>query len=194
MTGRGILMIIGGDSMKRPPGQALLFVSGAILAFINAFAFIALALGTMVLTIFATAAKAAEGFFSLLSAAESAAGISMLPGTGYIVPYLVISFIYVIVCFMAGIMGMAQGKNILKANKLFILGIVLIGLEIFSLTFNHLVMSMPIIPLNTAVGIILPVLYLIGAFLNKQAASSYSNYLGESDPNKPSDYPNSRLE
>ena len=86
-------------------------------------------------------------------------------GNSDLATLIVVNIILAIINIIGGIMGIVQRKNLSKANILLVFGIVLIAARIVALII------LGFSGFTDLIGLALPVLYVIGAYQNKNAAA-----------------------
>ncbi len=114
----------------------------------------------------------AAGIAALGVAAES--NVSFGTVTSDISPTVwiavVLGFVGVVAEFVAGIIGVANAKKPEKANTCFIWGVIVIAVNVISNIVMAITYPDGFSVWSTLLGLVLPVLYLIGAVLNKKSA------------------------
>ena len=130
------------------PGKGLLKVSGILLIIFSAISILVLILGMIA-----------------ASAAASLGGdIAALAG-GVAIGVLILGLVSAVFSLVMGILGVKYANIPAKATVCLVFAIIAIALQVVSLIMNGgngIVM--------TLIGLVIPVLYLIGALRNKQAA------------------------
>ncbi|MGN0477269.1 MAG: hypothetical protein ACI4HM_08040 [Ruminococcus sp.] len=117
------------------------------------------------------------GSLSLIISLVTMAGIGVLAAAGYSSGLLwasgIFSLLSAIAEFVAGILGVANWSKPAKAMSCIVFGIIIILLSVLS-TVVYLVAYPDGFGFSTIIsmfaGLVLPVLYLIGAFSNKKKA------------------------
>lgn len=117
------------------------------------------------------------GAIALIVALLSIAGIAVLIasgiGTALLYGALVVSIIQCIIFFVAGILGVVYAKKKEKAGTVIVFGIVLIILNVLSIILS--VVSGGQVNASVIISFILPVLYLVGGYLNKNSVPAENN-------------------
>ncbi|MDR2670880.1 MAG: hypothetical protein LBC26_04075 [Oscillospiraceae bacterium] len=89
--------------------------------------------------------------------------VDLLGGSGLLVAATILILIGGAVELVAGIFGVLYAERPDKAQTCIVMGIIVTALSLVSNVLNFSVQSL-------VLGLVLPVLYLVGAFKNKQAA------------------------
>lgn len=113
----------------------------------------------------------AIGFVGVILALLGTAAL-ILMGANSLVLYasIALSIVSVIIQFIAGIMGVKYCEVPEKAQKCFNMGIAIIALNVLSAILTIVTNSFN--PLNFVIGLIIPVLFLIGASKNKASINA----------------------
>ncbi len=132
--------------MQNAPGKSFLKVTGILFIVFGAIA-------------------AVLGLIAMLGAglAAQVSGVA----AGLIVFSGLVTLVLSAANIFVGIFGVKNCENLEKAQSCFILGIILVGLQIVSSIINMVSGSFSI--LNMLIGLILPCLFLYGAMQNKKA-------------------------
>lgn len=157
-------------------GKTLLQVVGIILIIWGAITLISGIISVV------TANKAATDggqMLDLLNSTASAAGLNYTYTASGLMISAIIAVVTGAVQLVAAIIGVVNCNKPEKAQICFIMGIVLIVVVLAESVYGAVSGTFSI--LSTILGLILPVLYFIGANFNKQAAEQNQPYVAEQD-------------
>ena len=141
-------------------GAKFLKVTGILMIIFSAIA--------LVLEIILAAGIAALGVAAVESNVSLGTVTSAISPTVWIA--VVLGFVGVVAEFVAGIIGVANAKKPEKANTCFIWGVIVIAVNVISNIVMAITYPAGFSVWSALSGLVLPVLYLIGAVLNKKSA------------------------
>lgn len=111
------------------------------------------------------------GLIAVIGVAALAALLGGEANSGLLTLSAILTLLSGVVSLIAGILGVKNAAVLAKAQLLIIFGIVTAGLSVLGNILN-VVGGSSFSPVNLAIGLVLPALYLIGAFQNKKLADS----------------------
>jgi len=168
--------------MPNAPGKGLLKVTGILMVIFASIEILLLLLGSGLMMLVGFIAGTAADTAGVLNEAMATAGVSI----ALIVIALVVGFIAAIFELVVGIIGIKNSNVLEKAQTCFNLAIVILVIQFGSLVLG--IVSSGFSPLSL-IGFVLPVLYLIGANMNKKALAQQAQQYPQQQYSQQQQYP-----